>query len=453
MAIAPIDSETAIDPGTPVAVPPAGAGAREVAARRVPPVMRFFRILGPGLITGASDDDPSGVGTYAVTGATYGFSLLWTTIVMIPMMVATQLISAKIAMTSGMGLAGVLRKHYPRTLLYSVITAMGVVNGINAGVDIGAIAAAIKIIVPVPMTATVVGIALVLLGLQIWGSYRLISVVFKALTVVFFAYIGSAVLAHPAAAEVLSGTFLPTIRPDAKFLATLVALLGTTISPYMWFWQANQEVEERIAMGQRRIWQRRGASDKELRYATWDVTAGMVFSNLIAYFIILATAATLFKAGKHDLQTAAQAAEALRPLAGNASGLLFALGLLASGFLAVPVLTGSTAYAVAEALGWKFGLDQKLRRAVPFYVVIGVATLGGMLVNFVGVNTINALFLVAVINGFLTPPLLIVIMLISNNRAVMGDRVNGVALNVIGWATAAATLAAAVAFVFTLGKS
>jgi NRAMP (natural resistance-associated macrophage protein)-like metal ion transporter len=436
-----------------MAVPQAGVGSREAAVRRLPPFVRFFRILGPGLITGASDDDPSGVGTYAVTGASTGFSLLWTMIIMIPMMVAAQLISAKIAMTSGMGLSGVLRKHYPRTLLYVVIAAMGITNTLNAGADIGAIAAAIRIMVPVPMTLMVLVIAAVLLVFQIWGSYRLIVVVFKGLTLIFFAYIGSAVLARPATAEVLRGTLVPYIRPDVKFLSMLVALLGTTISPYMWFWQANQEVEERIAMGQRRLWQRRGASDTELRYATWDVTIGMIFSNLIAYFIILATAATLFEAGKTEIQSAAQAAEALRPLAGNAAGLLFALGLLASGFLAVPVLTGSTAYAVAEGLGWNYGLDQKARRAVPFYAVIAAATLIGLFVNFIGLNPIDALFIVAVINGFLTPPLLIVIMLISNNRAVMGNRVNGVTLNVVGWATAAATLAAAVAFVFTLGKS
>jgi Mn2+/Fe2+ NRAMP family transporter len=272
------------------------------------------------------------------------------------------------------------------------------------------------------------------------------------MTLVLFAYIGAAFYAHLSLAEVLRGTFVPAFHLDSKFLSVLVALLGTTISPYMWFWQASQEVEEKVAIGHKRLWQRRGTSDAELTYAALDVNIGMFFSNLVAYFIILATAATLFKAGKTDIKSAADAAEALRPLAGGAARTLFALGMIGSGFLAVPILSGSAAYAVAEAFGWKLGLDRKPYQAKEFYGVIAVSTAIGMLINFSGVNPIAALFWTSVINGFLTPPLLILLMLIANNRAIMGARINGPALNFFGWLTTGAMFAAAIAFAVTWGR-
>jgi NRAMP (natural resistance-associated macrophage protein)-like metal ion transporter len=369
------------------------------------------------------------------------------------MMVAAQFISAKIGQVSGKGLAGVLRQHYPRTVLYTAILGLVIVNTINAGVDIGAMGAALNLLVPIPAIALIVPVTLFILVFQIWGSYRLIADVFKFLTLVFLAYIAAAFLAHPHPSDVLRGTLIPTFTFDSRFLATLVALFGTTISPYMWFWQANQEVEEKIALGHRRLWQRLGTTETELKYAAWDVNIGMVFSNLIAYFIILATAATLFHAGKTDIRSAAEAAEALRPLAGDAARALFALGLVASGFLAVPILTASAAYALAEAFGWKHGLDQPPKRAKQFYVILTVSTLVGMLINFVNVNPIDALFWTAVLNGFLTPPLLTLLMLISNNRAIMHNRVNGLLLNVVGWSTVTFMLAAVVALVAMWGKS
>jgi len=365
------------------------------------------------------------------------------------MMAATQFISAKVGMVTGKGVTGVLREHYPRVVLYPAIIGLVIANTINAGADIGAIGAAINLLVPIPIVALIVPISLGIVALQLWGSYRLIASVFKWMTLALFAYVGAALFAKPHLAEVLRGTFMPTFQFNSAFLAVLVALFGTTISPYMWFWQANQEVEELIAIGQRRLWQRRGATDNELTYAAWDTNIGMIFSNLIAYFIILTTAATLFAHGKTHIQSAQDAAQALRPFAGDAARVLFALGLIGAGFLAVPILTGSAAYAVAEAIGWRHGLDRKPHRAKEFYAVIVGATLIGMLINYTGINPIDALFWTAVINGFLTPPLLVLLMLISNNPKVMGKRVNGVLLNVLGWATAVAMSAAVIALVVT----
>lgn len=415
------------------------------------PVKRFFKILGPGLITGASDDDPSGIGTYAVAGASFGFSTLWTALFSFPLMAAVQFTCARVGMVSGQGLAGVLRQHYSRRLLYTAVLALVVANTINAGADMGAIAAAVNLLVPLPIAAMIVPIALIILALQIFGSYRLIARIFKWLTLALFAYIGSAFFARPNVVEVLKGTFIPTLSFDTRFLSTLVAVLGTTISPYLFFWQANQEVEEEISMGRRTLEQRKGATDAELKYAAWDVNAGMIFSNVVMYFIILASAATLFKDGRTDIQSATDAARALRPLAGDQAYILLALGLVGTGFLAVPILTGSSAYAVAEALGGQFGFDEKPGRARLFYGVIAASTLAGMLLNFMGIKPINALFLSAVINGLLAPPLLVVIMLIANNRKVMGKNVNGRWSNILGWSATVVMFAAALALVLTWG--
>jgi Mn2+/Fe2+ NRAMP family transporter len=246
---------------------------------------------------------------------------------------------------------------------------------------------------------------------------------------------------------------LPTVQGTPRFLATLVALLGTTISPYLFFWQASQEVEEKIAMGRKRLWQRRGATDGELRYAAWDVSLGMLFSNAVMYFIILATAATLHRDGRTDIQSAEEAAQALRPLAGEAASVLFALGLVGTGLLAVPILTTSAAYAVAEAFHWECGLDKRAASARGFYGVMTASTLVGLGINFLGLNPVEALFWVAVVNGLLAPPLLVLIMLIANNRAIMGNRVNGLGLNVLGWLTTAAMFAAVVGLVVTWGRA
>jgi NRAMP (natural resistance-associated macrophage protein)-like metal ion transporter len=415
------------------------------------PVKRFLRMLGPGLITGASDDDPSGIGTYAMAGAALGYTCLWTALVTFPLMATVQFTCAKVGIVTGKGLAGVLRRHYSRWLLYPAVFTLLIANTINAGVDIGAIADGCRLLVPIPFIVLVLIATVLMLALQIWGSYRLIVRVFKWLTLALFAYIGSAFFARPDWGEVLRGTFVPTVRLDATYLTMLVAILGTTISPYLFFWQASQEVEAERSMGSKRLLRRRGASDAELRYAAWDTGIGMFFSNVVMYFIILATAATLHEGGRTEVETAADAAKALRPLAGNGAVVLLALGLIGSGFLAVPVLTTSAAYAVCEAFHWKQGLDEKPHKAKRFYAVIAGSTLLGMLINFVGVNPVDALFWTAVLNGFLTPPLLVIIMLIANNRAVMGPQVNGLGLNVLGWTTTLAMFAAAAGLVWTWG--
>lgn len=447
------ESEDQETPIIPHVEPASGTGSMEAAQPAAASgFKRFLKVLGPGFITGASDDDPSGIGTYSAAGASLGFATLWMALVTFPLMAGVQFMCAKVGMVTGRGLAGVIKRHYPPWVLYPAILALVVANTINAGADIGAIAAAINLLVPIPMVAMIVPIALLILILQIWGSYRLIATIFRWLTLSLLAYIASAFFAHPAALDVLRGTFLPTIHWDSTFLATLVAILGTTISPYLFFWQSNQEVEEEISLGHTRLEQRKGATSKELQYAGWDVVIGMLFSNLVMYFIILATAATLFKAGKHDIQSATDAAVALRPLAGNVASVLLAAGLIGSGCLAVPILTGSAAYALSEALGWQRGLEKKPRRARQFYAVIVGATLVGMLINFVGINPIAALFWTAVINGVLAPPLLVLLMLVANNRQVMGEHVNGRGLNLLGWVTTLVMGAAALALIFTWGK-
>jgi NRAMP (natural resistance-associated macrophage protein)-like metal ion transporter len=432
-------------------IPPAGGtGSLEAAvAGPLSNLKRFVKVLGPGLITGASDDDPSGIGTYAIAGASFGFATLWMALVTFPMMSAVQYICAKIGMVSGRGLAGVLKTYYPGKLLYIAVFSLVIANSINAGADIGAIAAGINLLLPIPVWSLIVSIALAVLALQVWGSYQLIANIFKWLTLSLFAYVFSAFLCKPNLAEVMRGTFIPSFPWNRAFLALTVGILGTTISPYMFFWQSNQEVEEEIAAGRKTLSQRKGATDAELKYAAWDVNVGMLMSNTVMYFIILSTAATLFKAGKTEIQSAAEAAEALRPLAGRAAEALLALGLIGTGFLAVPILTGSSAYAVAEAFGWKHGFDKRPERAKEFYWLIAISTLLGMMINFAGINPIKALFLTAVLNGFLAPPMLVLIMKVSNNRKIMGERVNGRVLNLAGWMTAAVMSAAAIALMVT----
>ncbi len=416
------------------------------------PIRRFLKILGPGFIAGASDDDPSGIGTYATAGAALGFATLWTALVTFPLMAAVQFICAKVAMVSGRGLAGVIRQRYPKGVLYAAVFALLVANTINAGTDIGAIAAGFNLLFPIPIATMIIPITIAILALQVWGSYQLITRTFKWLALALLAYIGAALLARPHFVEVLRGTFIPRIAWTPEYLSTLVAISGTTISPYLFFWQANQEVEDQIARGKTHLWQRVGTTEGELRYAAWDVNIGMLFSNLVMYFIILATAATLFQAGKTDIGTAQDAAKALTPLAGRFAGLLLAIGLIGSGFLAVPVLTGSSAYALAEAVGWKRGLNHRPQHAREFYVLIVVSTLIGMLINFVGINPVKALFWTAVINGILAPPLLVIVLFIANDKKVMGTRANGWKINVLGWLTALLMSAAVVGLFATWSK-
>lgn len=414
---------------------------------------RLFRILGPGLITGASDDDPSGIGTYSVAGAKFGYASLWTALVSFPLMTAVQLICARIALATGKGMGTVLREHYPRWLLLIIVGSLFVANTINVGADMLAISAGVNLLVSIPIEWMMVPIGLVILALQIWGSYRLIARIFKWLCLSLFGYIGASLLARPNWGQVLWHTFVPNLEFNAAYLSTLVAILGTTISPYLFFWQASQEVEEQVACGRRWLWQRRAAADREIQNAFWDVGVGMLFSNLVMYFIILAAAATLHAAGKTEIASADEAAAALRPLAGNAASVLMAVALIGSGLLAVPVLTGSAAYAICEAFNWHSTLDAKPAQAKEFYLVMTLSTIGGLLINFVGISPIDALFWTAVINGILAPPLLVVIMLVASNKQIMGRQANGRWANILGWATTVLMFAAVAGLIVTWGAS
>jgi Mn2+/Fe2+ NRAMP family transporter len=408
-----------------------------------------LRVVGLGLITGAADDDCSAIGTYASAGAKFGPSFLWTAPVTFPMMFAVVYLSSKLGQVSGKGLFDVIRDHYPKWILQCALIGVLIGNTIEAGADLGAMAAAINIFVPIPTPWIVVPTTATILALQIWGSYTLIRNIFRWLALVLLAYIGSALLAKPELGPVLRGTFIPTIQFTEEFLSILVAVIGTTLSAYLYTWQSNQEVEEEIAMGRTRLSQRKGATDEELRHTRWDVFSGMFFSNLVMYFIILSTASTLYKAGKSDIDNAAQAAEALRPLAGDAAGLLFAAGIIAVGFLAVPVMTTGAAYDLCQVFGWKHGLHAKPAQAKKFYLTITGFTMVAMSMNFFGFNPMKALVFAGIVQGFSTPPLLLIIMLMTNNRAIMGDRVNGRGINILGWVTTIAIFAATLGLVIT----
>jgi NRAMP (natural resistance-associated macrophage protein)-like metal ion transporter len=405
---------------------------------------RMLRTLGLGLITGAADDDPSAIGTYATAGATLGPSFLWTAPVTFPMMCGVVYLAAKLGQVSGKGLFHVIKDNYSRWILYPALVGMLIGNTIEAGADIGGMAAAIALLIPVPLPFIIIPVTAAIFALQVWGSYELIRNIFRWLALTLLAYVGAAILAKPDLLEVIKGTLIPTIRFDQKFLSLLVAVVGTTLSAYLYTWQSNQEVEEEIAMGRRRLSQRKGATKQELQETKTDVISGMFFSNLVMYFIILSTASTLFKSGATEINTAAEAAEALRPLAGNAASFLFALGVIGVGFLAVPVMTTGAAYDLCQVVGWKHSLHAKPSQAKKFYAAIGVFTVLAMAMNFLGFNPMKALVFSGIVQGFSTPPLLLLIMLMTNNRKIMGKRTNSLGLNILGWITTAAIFAASI---------
>ena len=407
------------------------------------------RALGLGLITGAADDDPSAIGTYASAGASIGPSFLWTAPVTFPMMVAVVYLSSKLGLVSGQGLFAVIRTHYSRWFLYAVLAAVLVGNTIEAGADIGGMSAALNLLIPIPIAAIVPITGLTLLAVQIWGSYEVIRNIFRFLALALLAYVGSAILAHPQASAVIKGTLIPSIRFNKDFLAMLVAVIGTTLSAYLYTWQSNEEVEEKIAAGRRRLVERKGASRKELKQSMWDIVFGMFFSNAVMYFVILSTAATLFKAGKTQVDTAADAARALQPLAGSGAGILFALGVIGVGFLAVPVMTTGAAYDLCQSFGWKHGLYRKPADAKRFYIAIAAFTFIAIGLNYFGINPMKALVLAGIVQGFSTPALMLLIMRMTNNPAIMGKRVNGRAINILGWITTVATFAATLGLVIS----
>ena len=421
----------------------------EQVARERDPVKKAALLLGPGFITGAADDDPSGIGTYSVAGASLGLATLWTALLTFPFMAAVQNICSRLGQVSGNGLAGILKEHYPRWVLYPAVALVFVANVVNIGADLGAIADAAGIIVGTPVPWLVIPIALGVLAVQVFAGYKQIERVFKFLTLALFAYVIDAFLVHPPLAETLRATIVPTISFDRTYIATLVAILGTTISPYLFFWQTSHEVEEEKAAGRKTRAERRGASRFELRIAMIDVTVGMLFSNLVMYFVILATALTLNASGKTDIATGADAAETLRPLAGDLAGLIFAVGMIGTGLLAVPVLAGASAYAVSETFGWRSGLDERWQRARPFYGVIALATVVGLVIPFTGVKPIDALFLTSILNGIAAPFLLVVIMLAARNKRVMGKQTIGPVLTALGWIVTIAMFVALIGLALT----
>jgi len=427
-------------------------------------IKKSLSILGPGFITGASDDDPSGIGTYSVAGASFGYVLNWLALFLFPFMTAVQEMCGRIGMVTGKGLAGVIRNNYTKPLLLGTTTLLLIANTINIGADIGAMAASVQMLAPGSFAFWAIAFTVVILLLEVFVSYKVYSRILKWLAVSLFAYVITAFVLKPCGLNIspeaacvdwmgaLKHLFVPTINFSREYLLVFVGFLGTTISPYLFFWQASEEVEEEIAehkivaMGKGRP-KIRSADIKEMRF---DTAAGMFFSNLATFFIVVTTASTLFRAGIHNIESAPQAAEALRPLAGDFAYLLFAAGIIGVGLLGVPVLAGSAAYALSEGFGWREGLYLKFKRAHGFYGVIIVATLVGLLINFIGINPIKALLYAAVINGIVAVPLIAVIIFISNNRKIMGERTNGFWSNSLGWLTFALMGLASLAMIIFL---
>jgi NRAMP (natural resistance-associated macrophage protein)-like metal ion transporter len=403
-----------------------------------------FRSIGLGLITGAADDDPSAIGTYATAGAKFGPALLWLAPVAFPMMFAVVYLSSKLGQVTGQGLFAVIRQHYPRWLLLAILGTVLVGNTIEAGADIGGMAAALRLIVPIPAAVIVIVITISVLVLQIWGSYTMIRNIFRWLAVALLAYLGSALLAHPGLVSTLKGTFIPTFRFDRQFLEIVVAVIGSSLSAYLYTWQSNQEVEEDISMGRRRLVDRMGTTKAELKHSARDIAFGMFFSSLVMYFIILSTGATLFRAGKIDINTAAEAAQALRPLAGKFAELLFTIGVIGVGFIAVPVMTAGAAYDFCQTFQLRHGLHTPARQSRAFYAAIVIITAVAMGMNFFGLNPIKALVWAGVVQGLSTPFLMLLIMRMTNNRQIMGIWVNTRAVNLLGWLTTSAIFAAAI---------
>ena len=404
---------------------------------------RWLRKLGPGIITGAADDDPSGIATYSQAGAQFGFALGWTVVLTLPLMIAIQMISARIGRVTGHGLASNIRRHYPAPVLYAVVALLFVANTINVAADIAAMAESVHLVAGGPTQLYAVAFGAVCLGLEVFMSYRKYVRYLKWLTLALFAYVGVVLSVDVQWGQVLAGIALPRVDLSAPALTLVVAIFGTTISPYLFFWQAAQEVEESAAAASGRKGANAASTGRQLQRIELDTIAGMTFSNLIALAIIVSAAATLHPAGITHIESSAQAAEALRPIAGPFAFALFCLGIVGTGMLAVPVLAGSAAYAVAETFRWKHGLDLKPHQARGFYAIVALATAGGVGLNFLGIDPIRALVWAAVINGVAAVPIMAVMMLLAADRRVLGKFTVRRWLKLAGW-LAMATMAAAV---------
>jgi NRAMP (natural resistance-associated macrophage protein)-like metal ion transporter len=416
----------------------------ETNARPLDRVDSFFQNLGPGLITGCADDDPSGISTYSIAGAGFGYGTLWTALISFPLMVCVQMMCSHLGMVTGRGLASVIRLHYPRWVLRGACLLLVTANVINIAADLAGMGETAAMVSGVSARIWTFVFTALIVSFLFWSSYRQIARVFKWITLVLLAYVATAFFAHVDWKTAMIATIVPRLSWSRESLAMLVGILGTTISPYLFFWQAAQEVEEERAQG-RNLAQRKGATEAELRRARTDVVTGMFASNFIMYFIILTTAATLHAHGVTHIDTARQAAEALRPLAGGSAYWLFALGLIGTGLLGVPVLAGSSAYAIAEASAWRGSLEKKPRAARRFYTVLAMAMIGGLAIDFTGLDAVKMMFWSAVVNGALAPPLILLVILLTSNRRVMGERVNSPVLRLLGWATFVLMSAATIA--------
>jgi NRAMP (natural resistance-associated macrophage protein)-like metal ion transporter len=407
--------------------------------------------LGPGLITGAADDDPSGIATYSQVGAHFGFGMLWTMLFSLPLMTAIQEICGRLGRITGVGIGENLRRHYPKPLTYGLVFLLCAANIFNVGADISAMGAATKLVFGGSLNAYAVLLGVLSLMLQVYVPYRKYVHYLKWLTLSLFAYVATAFIVHVPWLAALRGTIVPSLSRNSEYWMALVAVLGTTISPYLFFWQTSQEAEEiRINKSEFPLKRRPSQALEQFRRIALDTRIGMAFSNLVAFFIMLTTAVTLHASGHGaGIQTAADAAKALEPLAGSLAFGLFALGIIGTGMLAVPVLTGSAAYAVSETFRWRASLESKPSRAPKFYRLLAVATLIGIVLNFVGIDPIRALYWSAVINGVVSVPLMVILMLMSANRAVIGKFVLPTYLRIVGWIATAIMFLASAGFLAT----
>jgi NRAMP (natural resistance-associated macrophage protein)-like metal ion transporter len=426
-----------------------GRGAAAIEPSNRP---RFRDVLGPGLITGASDDDPSGIATYSQAGAQFGYTLGWTLLLTYPLMCAIQMISARVGRVTGHGLAENMRRHYPVPVLYTLVGLLLIANTINIGADLGAMAAALRLLLPGPAVLYITAFAIVTVVLEVFTRYSSYASVLRWLTLSLFAYVATVFVVGVPWLTVARYLVLPHLEFSGAYLTVVVAVFGTTISPYLFFWQAAEEVEDEQEDSEAKpLVDAPEQAPRELARIELDTVVGMGLSNIIALFIVLTTAATLNAHGIKDIQTSSQAAEALRPIAGEFAFVVFALGIVGTGMLAVPVLAGSAAYALGEAMRWNVGLSQKPRSARAFYGAIAVATLVGATLNFTPLDPIKALFWSAVINGVAAVPIMIIIMHLSSRRAVMRQFALGPVLKTFGWLATAVMAAAAVGMFATWG--
>jgi NRAMP (natural resistance-associated macrophage protein)-like metal ion transporter len=411
----------------------------------------YWHMLGPGLTTGASDDDPSGIATYSQVGAQYGFQLLWMAIFTYPLMSVVQEMCARIGLVTGRGLAGNIRLHFSKKVIYMSALFLFAANAFNIGADLGAMAKGTQLLEPSwNFGLLVVVFTLISFGLQIFTPYARYARYLKWLALILFAYVASAILAHLHWDTVLKHAVVPSIKFDKAQIILICAVIGTTISPYLFFWQTSQEVEEQILQGKTTVKLRRGASASDMRSMRIDVWSGMLLSNIVMFFIVATCGALLFTHGITNINSAAQAAEALRPFAGNQTYLLFAGGIIGTGLLTIPVLAGSSSYAAAESFRWQEGLFRNLRQAHAFYGVIIISMLVGLGLNFIGLNPIKALIYSAVANGIVAPIVLVPIVKISSDKTIMGHWVNKRWVTLVGWFVILLMAVAGIAAIVTL---